>query len=83
MKQQLLTAKQVAAQLSVSQQTITRNAIKRGIGRKIGIQWVFTASDISALSKAILENSERDWSAMGQAGSKSRWKPKRKGKKNE
>jgi hypothetical protein len=80
----LQTAKQVAEKISVSQQTITRNAIRHSIGKKIGVQWVFTDEDVAALTDVIAGNSNRDFSAMGKAGMASRWKPKkRRRKKNE
>jgi hypothetical protein len=69
----LTTAPELAAKLAVSPQTITRNAVRHKIGRKLGRQWVFDADEAERLRQLLAANSQRDWSAMGKTGMKSRW----------
>jgi len=71
---QLTTAPDLAAKLGVSPQTITRNASRHKIGRKLGRQWVFDADEAERLRQLLVANGQRDWSAMGKAGMRKRWK---------
>lgn len=72
----ILTAQDLAAQLQVSSQTITRNATRHRIGRKVGRQWLFSHDEANRLADLLQANSQRDWSAMGKAGMAKRWKAK-------
>lgn len=72
----ILTAQDLAALLKVSSQTITRNATKHRIGRKVGRQWLFSPDEAKRLAELLQANSQRDWSAMGRSGMAKRWKGK-------
>lgn len=72
----ILTAPDLAAKLKVSPQTITRNATRHCIGRKVGRQWLFTPEEAKTLAELLQANSQRDWSAMGKTGMAKRWKDK-------
>lgn len=72
----ILTAPDLAAKLKVSPQTITRNATRHRIGRKVGRQWLFTPEEAKTLAELLQANSQRDWSAMGKTGMAKRWKTK-------
>lgn len=72
----ILTAQDLAAQLQVSSQTITRNATRRRIGRKVGRQWLFSPDEANRLAQLLQANSQRDWSSMGKTGMAKRWKAK-------
>ena len=69
----LYTASQLAKQLGCTPQTITRNAARHKIGRKLGRQWVFDTAEAERLRQLLQANSQRDWSAMGKAGMRRRW----------
>jgi hypothetical protein len=73
---QLTTAPELAAKLAVSPQTITRNAAKHRIGRKVGRQWLFSPDEAKRLADLLQRNGQRDWSAMGKVGMAKRWKAK-------
>jgi hypothetical protein len=60
--------------LKVSPQTVTRNATKHRIGRKVGRQWLFTPDDAKRLADLLQANSQRDWSKMGKAAMDKRWR---------
>lgn len=70
---QLTTAPDLAAKLKTSPQTITRNATRHKIGRKLGRQWVFTPSDVERLTQLLQANRQRDWAEMGKRGMQKRW----------
>jgi hypothetical protein len=70
---QLCTSIELAAVLGVSPQTITRNAARHKIGRKLGRQWVFDADEAERLRQLLVANGQRDWSAMGKTGMRRRW----------
>ena len=70
---QLTTAPDLAAKLAVSPQTITRNASRHKIGRKLGRQWVFNPDEAQRLQQLLIANGQRDWSAMGKTGMRRRW----------
>jgi hypothetical protein len=70
---QLTTAPDLATKLGVSPQTITRNATRHKIGRKLGRQWVFDGNESERLRQLLAANSQRNWSAMGKAGMRHRW----------
>ena len=72
----ILTAQDLAKLLKVSSQTITRNATRHRIGRKVGRQWLFSPDEAKRLADLLQRNSQRDWSAMGKTGMAKRWKPK-------
>jgi hypothetical protein len=72
----ILTAQDLAAQLHVSSQTITRNATRHRIGRKVGRQWLFSPEEAKRLADLLQRNGQRDWSAMGKTGMAKRWKAK-------
>lgn len=72
----VFTAQDLAARLKVSSQTITRNATKHRIGRKVGRQWLFSPDEAKRLAELLQANSQRDWSAMGKTGMAKRWKAK-------
>lgn len=72
----ILTAQDLAARLKVSSQTITRNATRHRIGRKVGRQWLFSPDEAKRLADLLQLNSQRDWSAMGRAGMAKRWEAK-------
>jgi hypothetical protein len=50
---QLTTAPQLVTKLGVSPQTITRNAARHKIGRKLGRQWVFDAAETERLGSPV------------------------------
>jgi hypothetical protein len=45
----LFTAKQVAQELGIDESRVRRLAENRGVGRKLGMQWVFTVEEINNL----------------------------------
>lgn len=68
------TSQDLAKLLQVSPQTITRNATRHRIGRKVGRQWLFSPDEAKTLAELLQANSQRDWSAMGKTGMVKRWK---------
>lgn len=72
----ICTSIDLANRLGVSPQTITRNATRHRIGRKVGRQWLFTPEEANTLAELLQANSQRDWSAMGKTGMAKRWKAK-------
>lgn len=72
----IFTAQDLAKLLKVSPQTITRNATRHRIGRKVGRQWLFSPDESNRLADLLQRNGQRDWSAMGRSGMAKRWKAK-------
>ena len=72
----ILTTQDIASSLQVSPQTITRNATRHRIGRKVGRQWLFSPEEAKRLADLLQRNGQRDWSAMGKVGMAKRWKAK-------
>ena len=72
----ILTAQDLAARLRVSPQTITRNATRHRIGRKVGRQWLFSPDEAKTLAELLKQNGQRDWSKMGRTGMAKRWSDK-------
>lgn len=72
----ILTTQDIASSLQVSQQTITRNATRHRIGRKVGRQWLFSPDEAKRLADLLQSNGQRDWSAMGRNAMAKRWKAK-------
>jgi hypothetical protein len=70
----ILTAQDLARRFNTSPQTVTRNATKHRIGRKVGRQWLFTPDDAKRLADLLQANSQRDWSKMGKAAMAKRWR---------
>lgn len=70
----ILTTQDLANRLQVSPQTVTRNATRHRIGRKVGRQWLFSPDDAKRLAELLQANGQRDWSAMGRSGMAKRWK---------
>ena len=75
-KMMILTSQDLAKLLKVSPQTITRNATRHRIGRKVGRQWLFSHDEAKRLADLLQRNSQRDWSAMGRSGMAKRWQGK-------
>lgn len=73
----ILTSQDLVKLLKVSPQTITRNATRHQIGRKVGRQWLFSPDEAKRLADLLEANGKRDWSAMGKAGMKKRWSVKK------
>jgi len=44
-----LTTNQVAAELGISRDRIPRLARSRGVGQRVGRDWLFTAADVEAM----------------------------------
>lgn len=67
------TASQLAKQLGVTAQTITRNAALHGIGVKVSSVWLFQQSDIRKMRLVLDDNYKRDFARMGRAAMAKRW----------
>ena len=72
----IFTSQDLAKLMQVSPQTITRNATRHRIGRKVGRQWLFSPDEAKTLAELLKQNGQRDWSAMGRSGMAKRWKGK-------
>lgn len=69
----IYTASQLAKQLGVTPQTITRNAALHGIGSKIGAAWLFQPGEIRKMRHVLDENYKRDFARMGRKAMAKRW----------
>lgn len=69
----IYTANDLANQLGVTPQTITRNAGLHGIGVKVSSVWMFQQSDIRKMRIVLDDNYKRDFARMGRAAMAKRW----------
>lgn len=49
MAEDILTTAEVAEALSITPQRVRALAETRGVGRKVGTQWIFTAAEVDQL----------------------------------